>query len=266
MSHLVYPTAAPLIWNPRMPGGMRDELAFCGGTEFPGTTRYNDASGRDNTGTLTGMDPATDWGWDSWLQQWTLDFDGSDDVVTSAYSPINGLTTMSCSFWVNQRSTGGSAYGMWIGSKTAYNAATGFFIGRDIGGFDQCFFCGTKQTFPQTIAAWQHLAFLWSSGAPVQIFRNGVLVATSSNISGTLGNFQLELGNNTTNALAAACSIADPLIFNRALTPPEIQWLADPTHHLRVPWRRTVWPVVSAGPTFNPAWARNCNNLIGAGI
>ena len=28
----------------------------------------------------------------------------------------------------------------------------------------------------------------------------------------------------------------------------------------------TVVETLEAGPTFNPAWARNCNNLIGAGI
>lgn len=28
----------------------------------------------------------------------------------------------------------------------------------------------------------------------------------------------------------------------------------------------TVVETTSAGPTFNPAWAARCNNLIGAGI
>ncbi len=60
--------------------------------------------------------------------------------------------------------------------------------------------------------------------------------------------------------------VIDPMLWHRTLTPPEVQWLASPANHLRVPWRRTVWPASAAGPTFNPAWAARCNNLIGAGI
>jgi len=58
------------------------------------------------------------------------------------------------------------------------------------------------------------------------------------------------------------------MAWNRALSLPEIQQLADPSNMmlsgLILPPRRKWWPVVSSG--FKPAWARNCNHLIGGGV
>jgi len=42
-------------------------LVFAGLGRAHGSTQYYDSSGRGNNGTLTAMDPATDWVWSSEL-------------------------------------------------------------------------------------------------------------------------------------------------------------------------------------------------------
>jgi hypothetical protein len=76
-------------------------LVFAGLGRFPGGYRYDDATeslwGGGNPGTLTNMDPASDWVYSPELGRWGLDFDGSNDYISCPnYSP-NHITI---SAWV----------------------------------------------------------------------------------------------------------------------------------------------------------------------
>jgi hypothetical protein len=64
-----------------------------------------DQSGYGNHGTLTSMDPGTDW--TTTLGRYSLDFDGVNDVVDCGTPPgINGATYASYSVWLWRSSTG----------------------------------------------------------------------------------------------------------------------------------------------------------------
>jgi hypothetical protein len=64
-----------------------------------------DWSGYGNHGTLTSMDPGTDW--TTTLGRYSLDFDGVNDVVDCGTPPgINGATYASYSVWLWRSSTG----------------------------------------------------------------------------------------------------------------------------------------------------------------
>jgi len=58
-------------------------LVFAGLGMGNRTAFYKDSSreSKGNDGTLTNMDPATDWLWEPKLGRWALDFDGSNDYV-----------------------------------------------------------------------------------------------------------------------------------------------------------------------------------------
>lgn len=69
-------------------------------TEGNGTIILNDLAHNSN-GTLTGMDPVTDWisDTDSGGIR-ALDFDGSNDYVTGSSIAVQSLSVASVSFWV----------------------------------------------------------------------------------------------------------------------------------------------------------------------
>ena len=69
-----------------------------------GGNKVYDLSGNENHGTLTNMDPATDWvgGKDGPA----IDFDGSDDYVDMGdVDTLEGLNAMSVCLWVNTNKT-----------------------------------------------------------------------------------------------------------------------------------------------------------------
>lgn len=277
MSHLVYPTAAQLVWNPRAPKGIRDGLVFAGGMEFPGSTYYHDASGYGNAGTLINMDPATDWGWSAELGRPYLDFDGSDDWVgCGEVAQLNGLSFAALSGWLY--GSGGNAT---VFGRTYYRKR--FTLGVDGGkaywsvenGGDSY-----PSSTPASVNGWHHYVMVFDGtqveglgrlacyvdGVPQSLSAGGGNPPSTTGTGAWPAHFTLGRGFPYNNYVYYAGPISEPLAFTRLLTTPEIQWLADPTHRLRVPWRRTVWPVgVVAGPTFNPAWAANVNTYIGLG-
>ena len=59
-------------------------LVFAGLGGGASTNLYADASEYHNDGVLRNMTAATDWVWSNELQRWCLDFDGSNDYVTTA--------------------------------------------------------------------------------------------------------------------------------------------------------------------------------------
>lgn len=260
MSHLVYPTAAPLIWNPRAPKGIRDGLVFAGGMEHPGSTYYHDASGHDNNGTLTNMDPATDWVWEPELGRWVLDFDGSNDYVTGSPILTANENVMTLAVWIHPDAEEYAG----ILAKDDYPQREWFLAKGTYANLRLRLYQtnGTSRqidtpVYSDTLMSgqWAHVGVVVNGAASsVDLYLNGSYYGdfTPTSWDGTLKNTSaspLWIAKTYANGYELDGRIADPLIYNRALTPSEIQWLASPANHLRVPWRRTVWPVVSAAAT-----------------
>ncbi len=62
-----------------------------------------DVSGRNNHGTLTNMNPATDWVLSG--GQYALDFDGVDDYIPLSRNVFSGLSVVTVSMWARPRTT-----------------------------------------------------------------------------------------------------------------------------------------------------------------
>lgn len=91
--------------------------AWCPSMGVTGST-LRDLSGQNNHGTLTNMDPATDWVIDN--GQYALDFDGSnDDVSASVPAGIAGATSLSYSLWWRRKTISvlGPFFGVGVASS-----------------------------------------------------------------------------------------------------------------------------------------------------
>lgn len=186
-------------------------------------TRLRDATGRKNHGTLTNMDPATDWVVSE--GKWALDYDGLDDGVPTLYT--GALADFTVCAWFYSRAT--TAF-LRIVDKT-YD--TGFWIGHsetwgssDYGGgiLESVSPYGHFLTFTEN--AWHHLA-MSRKGTTKTIYGNGGQSVTSATVLSTVTSTnplrigsRTIIGDNNFNGLIDGC-----LLFNRALSANEVAQL-----------------------------------------
>jgi len=218
-------------------------LVFAGLGGGASTLMFADGSGYGNHGTLTGMDPATDWVWAEELGRRALDYDGNDDVVdVPASSELVSLTNgpLSCSFWVYWRTCTTDDWiirqdsltgGWWI---TVYNGTNkSLRFNKDLTAPSDAACVLPLNQF--ALSSWIHMAATWNGGSnlggtDMQWWLNGVLQVpwfTEGGGSPRVGPGDLNLGY-TSNSLDGL--MADMLIHNRVLSPSEIAALADPSN------------------------------------
>jgi hypothetical protein len=242
-----------LVRNPQAPRGLFDGIVFDGslaGVHRAGTY-FHDASGLANHGTLTNMDPATDWVWSSVLGRWALDLDGDNDYLNVPASSTldSDVPALTLATWVFPRSI--KTYGHLGGRWGRYAIRMRTFSGTTgLTGF--VWDSGATSVAAEANISnvptnqWTHLALV--ADPSVKLYANGILIGTGG-----------ELTSRATGAMAMVCgsypaepanssytldgALADWCVWPaRALTPPEIQWLAQPQNRLRVPPCRTVFP------------------------
>mgnify|MGYP003345346180 CR=1 FL=1 len=190
--------------------------------------RLHDFSKNNNWGTLTNMDPATDWVVNG--DQYSLDFDGVNDVVTMTPGIVTGTQAFTMSAWARLNSNptfyrgvfmmGGGATGnsAWIGwATTTQNGALYSWGG---GGFGRNYGSGVTD-----YSGWHHLV-LTSSGGSTQTFN--IYVDGGNNVTGsetiTLTSSHLRIGSNPTDAPTDG-NIDDIKLWNRALAVNEVREL-----------------------------------------
>lgn len=225
-------------------------LVFAGLGGLHGGVTYPDHSLHRNHGTLTNMDPATDWVWSQKLGRWGLDFDGDDDFVTTNQLTWD-LVNFTASCWVNYRSIG-SVFDGVIGN-VFNNATSEWFVALGSSGAFRAYINDGRWHIVTADAAraanmWHHVTVRMQQGT-WRFFVNGAIQSGSysSSLTGTIDK-GLQLGRYM--SYYADALIADPLIHNRALTPAEIRQLADPRNVMlsgliHAPGRR-FWPVGGA--------------------
>lgn len=191
--------------------------------------RLIDRSGYGNHGTLTNMDPGTDWISDGKL---ALDFDGSNDYVNASTGfRFFQLSQDACtvSFW-NKNLSGTT--GVYVALSSTTNGApflifqassTSISLGhRSDAGTDASAIGGTLQS-----SSWRLLTGV-STPSSLTLFVNGVQVATTSRTASATTFNQLSIAalNRAGTLSNFAISQADDVrIYNRALTPNEISLL-----------------------------------------
>jgi hypothetical protein len=141
-----------------------------------GTTTLNDLVGSNN-GTLTNMDPATDWPVSDGKA--ALDFDGANDYVNCGTGGAVGTTTLpfSVSIWAYARSLGNEV-GV-ISRDQSHPFA--FSIRLNSSGVFELITDAANLSFGVVFPtlSWVHICVVCSPGLR-QIYQNGVLVASST--------------------------------------------------------------------------------------
>ncbi len=216
-------------------------------------SRLSDISGLGNHGTLTDMDPATDWVGS--LHGGALDFDGTDDFVSVGNDrSLNDLPALTVSAWVNLRAdgnlesvvskaaTGGTGARDLLGQSTVNRLR--FAIDRSAGDLEVRSTVGDGYV----LAEWHHYAVAWDgtfTATNVRMYRDGVELGHSLDTDGS-GDavsdaaLPLNIGSLRTNSFRLDGQIDDVRIYNRALSVDEVRQLfEDPYANLiTVPIRR----------------------------
>ena len=240
--------AYPHLWQ-GLDGAWSPSLGVTGGT-------LRDVSGRGNHGTLTNMDPATDW---QSSGGWCLDFDGSnDDVVTSQSLPAS--SSRSVAAWVLCRQL---KVQYIFGTNFGYYYS-GLFLGVDSSKLTVTQYgSAIKDAANFPLNSWQHIA-LRHVGNSYGLFRNGRQVASGA-MSTTPVSAVAYLGSYGGGGFwNGQCS--DIAFFSRALTDAEIlqlyqlgpgNWLARK--------RQRVYSITAAPVVYGQRLPRH-RTILGGGL
>jgi hypothetical protein len=222
-----------------------------------------DRSGRNNHGTLTNMDPASDWVASG--GKLALDFDGSDDFVNTG-NWSNSLTRISVSAWVRPTSgTRQDFVSKWGSINYQYVLLQGvtasrfqFYISTTssnaIGSGDS--------TTVISAGVWYHVVGTYD-GSTVRLFINGLLENSTSHSGNLSASTQNNLIGKSGDALFAG-QLDDIRIYNRALTAGEVSQLWQIGRGNMPLRRRRRYTQQAAG--FKAYWARRQSQLIGGGV
>jgi hypothetical protein len=221
-----------------------------------------DRSGRNNHGTLTNMDPASDWVASG---KGALDFDGVDDFVNTG-NWSNSLTRISVSAWVRPTSgTRQDFVSKWGSINYQYVLLQGvtasrfqFYISTTssnaIGSGDS--------TTVISAGVWYHVVGTYD-GSTVRLFINGLLENSTSHSGNLSASTQNNLIGKSGDALFAG-QLDDIRIYNRALTAGEVSQLWQIGRGNMPLRRRRRYTQQAAG--FKAYWARRQSQLIGGGV
>jgi len=209
------------------------------------------------------MDPATDCVWSSELGRWALDFDRSDDHITHSRQLLESVFTFAC--WLRVPATA-LPHNVLVsqGLSVIYTTTSLGTAAGKLRAFDG------EEVLVSSIDirddTWRHVV-LTGTASITTLYLDGSQDAQAANnmfwnaTATHIGNRQID------GAYDMLASIADPLIYNRALTPSEIQQLADPSNvmlsGLILPPKRRLWAVTggAAPPVFG-----GVNTILGGGV
>lgn len=228
-----------------------------------------------NNGTLTNMDPTTDWVGSSRIGgRYHLDFDGSNDWVNcgtnAALVQLTGEMTV-CA-WIRPATGGsgnasavgafssGSANAWRLGFNTATNKFNAFWGGGSIG----------VSTSTLTLDAWSHAGWTRSGSAgswSLALYKNGIQDNTASTATNPTNSTTATIGATDSAGTPFLGMIDDVRVYSRALSTGDFAQLysdslAGYPQTLNRIERRMGYVAAAA---FKSAWARNSNVYMGAG-
>lgn len=249
-------------WNPLAQG-----LNFAGCSRYANSTLYYDSSKYGWHGTLTNMDPMTDWAWVPELQRFGIDFDGSNDYVTSPMTWATGQP-ITVSYWLNASS--GSTSTFTIGGdftqrcqahmplSGAYYWDYGYGFGNRV--------TGTYNTYD----VWRHATLVSTGDANVlsAVYLDGKLDQSRNDSSAPTALTTLQIGAWVAAGVYVNGSIADFCVWNRVLSVQEIANLADPSNVMLsglLKYRRKLWSFASSATAASPLyWMRGSKRDVGS--
>lgn len=243
-------SAVPELWD-----GVIGAWAPCLG---PTGSRLHDMSRRSNWGTLTNMDPPTDWVVRD--GQYALDFDGANDYVTAGTSGFVGLTQVTIATWVRLTSTADEM----IFNLRPTNTILNLFVNAGVVNVRGASVGGVLVAAPAGITNnWRHLAAT-INGTSASIFYEGTSIASGTVTAIGASPTGVEIGAYTDfgSGYYLAGQMSEITAWNRALTPNEIRqlYLIGRGGMYQRRRRRAIY-LSQAG--FQAAWARGSNVMLG---
>ena len=198
--------------------------AWCPSLGVTGNT-LRDISGRNNHGTLTNMDPATDWVVSG--GQYALDFDGINDTVSHNNLSMTGA--FGVSLWFLKRTNGIYNERIFWGNVTDADTYVGNVTLTTINTQSDTTGQQKNYTFSTSLNQWYHFALSRDANNGVRLYLNGI--ESTSGVQTVTGTYTLNrIGQYADNAGGNAGFMWDGLlddmtVFNRMLTANEIRQL-----------------------------------------
>ena len=256
-----------LDWNDPINQGMAGYWSMDGGT-ISGTT-LADLSGSGGNGTLVNSPPLVPGPFGQ-----ALSFDGSTQIVTTPNIGASLVSAVSICGWINSNAASGTARGVL--GQTYAGSNVQFFVGlgrestvpatRLWAGFFNGSWHQAIDTSDIAINTWYSVCGTYD-GSTINFYKNGQLVTSvsdaaglpSSNSAWVIGRrWDAGIGNEYWSG-----ALKNVTIYNRALSPAEINRLYFDTSGnlgLIVPTRRIVG---ASAATFKPAWVTQRNQVTG---
>ena len=206
--------------------------AWCPSVSGPYGYRLPDLSGYGNHGTLTNMDPGSDWVVSG--GKGALDFDGSDDWISISDNRQWHKSDFSFACFANFRGVGGVSYGTVFSRD---NGGTNWvFFSRDnysrggamaINFYDGANNPAVVSNTVLTLSTWYHVAFT-VQGNTATVFVNGKAESSGSILIWTRPTIDnIQLGRwNLSGGRTMDGFLDDARLYFRALTSNEISMLA----------------------------------------
>ena len=244
--------------------------------------RLIDRSGYGNHGVLIGMDPGTDWVASG--GKGALDFDGSNDYCSLGNLPFGGLSYLSISVWFlflsrtadyghifGKNTSSSSRFGLGLTGTGTTNNRTNLLAtmgnGTNTFGYTTDNFIADNN--------WYHGVFVFDGTQSTNVGKLRLFINSIEKIltySGTLPTTtptnaaSFLLGTETTSTFFSNSHIDDARIYNRVLTPTEIQQLYTGGRGVGlIPERIKHRRKTTAAAAFKAAWARRQQH-IGSGV
>jgi len=218
--------------------------------ELPGTTHFHDSSLYHNHGTLTNFawpNTATS-GWvDTTIGRKGLVCDGSDDYVATpdAINTVLSIAPFSMGCWFNTSSLA-TPY-IILGVKNAWNCRCLWITSTIIAALDEMTdYPVINNAWSAVTGIWYHL--LWTCPT----FTSGInTLWINGSINKVGAAYTFRAGPQTTWSIGGKDQvflgrITDPVIYNRILSPAEINILANPSDPMLGGLLLPLWPRVFA--------------------
>lgn len=209
-------------------------VCFDAGLGPTGGTLY-DHAGRRLDGTLTNMDPATDWVVTE--RGHALDFDGSNDRIATPSITYDSLV-VTCSAWV-YASGGTGTFKVIAESSSNFNTNSNSWAlfwdytnSRIYGDIRGTGYREEYATAPST-QQWHHICAIFdrtTSNGDVRLFINGIEASTTISVNTGVGStnfsaYALYLAGRGAGSQNFASRLSEVGIWSRAITPSEIMAL-----------------------------------------
>jgi hypothetical protein len=228
-------------------------LVFAGLGNNPGGGTLYDSSVFKHDGTLTNMEPASDWIYDSGINSYALAFDGSSNTVMVPHI-ARSTQALSASVWLRRASGVGVDgaqyyfsdwnYGDNERSWTIFTEASTSYLVRVLlssGGVATYNYTYIEHATALADNDWHNITFTFCAG-DFLMYLDGVANTIGGGwdyaLNGTVNtlfesdNSNIYIGSANNVSAYAQADIASPMLWHRALSSSEIRSLADPSNVL----------------------------------